>query len=132
MTPIRMSKIESAMRVALEFKDAFNQQDVPGMMALISDDCLFENAGPVPDSAVHSGKNAIAQYWRSFFEGFPQANIEIEDIFSLAERCIMRWKLSWMDSTGEDKCIRGVDLFLVREGTIREQISYVKGEMPSE
>lgn len=132
MTPIRMSKIESAMRVVLEFKDAFNKHDVPGMMALISDDCHFENAGPVPDGAVHSGKEPITQYWQSFFEDFPHANIEIEDIFSLAERCIMRWKLGWTDSAGEDKYNRGVDLFLVREGIICEHMSYIKGDLLSE
>jgi hypothetical protein len=42
MSPIRMSKIESGMRVVLEFNEAFNRHDVTGMMQLLSDDCVFE------------------------------------------------------------------------------------------
>ena len=34
MSPIRMSKIEFAIRTVLEFNQAFNRHDVTGMMAL--------------------------------------------------------------------------------------------------
>jgi hypothetical protein len=37
MSPIRMSKLEAAMRVVLAFNEAFNRHDVPGMMQLMSD-----------------------------------------------------------------------------------------------
>ena len=43
MSPIRMSKVEGALRVVLEFNEAFNQHDVVGMMQLMSADCVFEN-----------------------------------------------------------------------------------------
>jgi hypothetical protein len=33
MSPARMSKLESSMRIVLEFKDAFNSHDVAGMMS---------------------------------------------------------------------------------------------------
>ena len=46
MSPIRMSKLESAVRVVLEFNEAFNRHDVAGMMQLMSDDCVFEETFP--------------------------------------------------------------------------------------
>jgi hypothetical protein len=35
--------------------EAINRHDVPGMMKLISDDCVFENTTPDPDSTRYSG-----------------------------------------------------------------------------
>ena len=36
MSPIRMSKIENALRIVLEFNEAFNRHDVTGMMQLMT------------------------------------------------------------------------------------------------
>ena len=127
MSPARMSRLESAIRVVLEFNEAFNRHDVAGMMQLMSDDCIFENTSPAPDGAVYSGKEAVTQFWQDFFRESPQAHIEIEEIFSLGERCMMRWRYSWVDMAGEKGHVRGVDVFRVRNGLIREKLSYVKG-----
>lgn len=127
MSPTRLSKLESAMRVVLEFKEAFNRQDVAGLEQLISSDCVFENAYPAPEGTLYSGKEAITQFWEDLFRESPHAHIEIEEIFGLGERCIMRWKYSWEDPAGEREHVRGADIFRVRDGTIRENLSYVKG-----
>lgn len=111
------------MRVVLEFNDAFNRHDVAGMMRLMSEDCVFENTTPAPDGTVYSGREVVAGFWRDFFEEAPAARIEIEEIFGLGERCVMRWKYSWSDAGH----VRGVDVFRVRSGVIREKLSYVKG-----
>ncbi|MBN8582419.1 MAG: nuclear transport factor 2 family protein [Anaerolineae bacterium] len=122
MSPARMSKIEEAMRVVMQFNDAFNQHDVPAMMALMSEDCLFENTAPAPDGTVYKGQADVRQFWESFFQESLQAHIEIEEIFGFGERCVMRWKYSW--GSGH---VRGVDVFKVRDGLITEKLSYVKG-----
>jgi len=122
-----MSKIESAIRVVLEFNEAFNRHDVAGLMQLMSDDCIFENTVPAPDGAVYSGKEAVTQFWRDFFRESPHAHIEIEEILGFGERCIMRWRYNWVDMEGETGHVRGVDIFRVRNGSIREKLSYVKG-----
>ena len=127
MSPARMSRLESAIRVVLEFNEAFNRHDVAGMMQLMSDDCIFENTSPAPDGAVYSGKEAVTQFWQDFFRESPQAHIEIEEISSLGERCMMRWRYSWVDMAGDKGHVRGVDVFRVRNGFIREKLSYVKG-----
>ena len=123
MSPIRMSKIEGALRTVLEFNEAFNRHDVAGMMNLMTDDCLFENTDPAPDGTAYSGKEVVTQFWQDFFRESPQAHIEIEEAFGLGNnRCVMRWKYTWVDGH-----VRGVDIFKVRDGLISEKLSYVKG-----
>lgn len=124
---MKMSRIESGIRLVLEFNEAFNRQDVAGMMQLMSDDCLFENTNPAPDGAVFSGKDAVTEFWQAFFHQSPQAHIEIEEIFGLGMRCVVRWKYRWMDTNGEKGHVRGVDIFQIKNGLICEKLSYVKG-----
>ena len=127
MSPTRMSRLESAIRLVLEFNEAFNRHDVAGMLKLMSDNCVFENTDPAPDGAVYSGKAAITRFWQDFFCASPHAHIEIEEVFSLGERCIMRWRYAWVDAAGKEGHVRGVDIFRVRNGSICEKFSYVKG-----
>src|SRR5258706_14968700 len=128
MSPIRMSKIEGALRIVLEFNEAFNRHDVAGMMKLMSDDYLFENTSPAPDGTVYSGKAVVTQFWQDFFRESPQAHIEIEDAFSLGlNRCVMRWKYSWVDTANNQGYVRGVDIFELKERLISQTMSYVKG-----
>src|SRR5262245_27889166 len=127
MSPARMSKIESAMRLVLEFNEAFNRHDVAGMMKLMSEDCVFENTNPAPDGTRYAGKESVTQFWQDFFRESPQAHIDIEEIFGMGNRCIMRWKYSWVDGDGKSGHVRGVDVFQVKDGLISEKLSYVKG-----
>lgn len=127
MSPIRMSKIESGVRLVLAFNDAFNKHDVTEMMKMMSEDCVFENTDPAPNGTVYSGKEAVTQFWHDFFRNSPNAHIEIEEIFGMGFRCVMRWNYSWVDSTGNKGHVRGVDIFKIKEGLISEKLSYVKG-----
>jgi ketosteroid isomerase-like protein len=127
MSPTRLAKIETALRTVLAFNEAFNRHDVPAMMALMSEDCVFENTAPAPDGTVYTGKSAVTQFWQDFFRASPHAHIAIEEVFGLGNRCIMRWNYSWVDSEGNKGHVRGVDIFTVRDGFIREKLSYVKG-----
>ena len=127
MSPARMSKLESATRTVLAFNEAFNHHDVSGMMQLMSEDCVFENTDPAPDGTVYSGKEAVTRFWQDFFRESPQAHIEIEEIFGLGERCVMRWRYNWVDQAEKKGHVRGVDIFRVRDNLINEKFSYVKG-----
>lgn len=123
-----MSRIEAATRTVLAFHDALNRHDVAGMMALMSEDCVFENTHPAPDGTVYAGKASVTQFWQDFFRESPQAQIEIEEIFGLGgNRCVMRWRYHWVDAAGQAGHVRGVDVFKVEDGLIREKLSYVKG-----
>ena len=122
-----MSRLESATRVVLEFNEAFNRHDVAAMMQLMSNDCIFENTNPPPDGAVYSGKETVTQFWQDFFRESAHAHIEIEEIFGFGIRCVMRWRYEWVDVAGKKGHIRGVDIFQVKNGSICEKLSYVKG-----
>jgi ketosteroid isomerase-like protein len=124
---MKLAKIETAMRVTLAFNDAFNRHDVPAMMALMSDDCVFENTSPAPDGTRYIGKAAVTQFWQDFFRASPQARIKIEEIYGMGWHCVMRWRYDWIDAAGEPGHVRGVDVFTVKDGLISEKLSYVKG-----
>lgn len=132
MSPVKMSKIESGIRAVLDFNKACNRHDIPGMMQLLSENCIFENAEPAPDGAVYSGKEEVTQFWLDFFRELPAAHIKIEDISGFGKQCIMKWKFEWVEASGAPKHIRGVDVFKVEDGLIREILSYVKGSRSSQ
>ena len=127
MSPTRLSRLESTVRLVLDFNEAFNRHDVTGMMKLMSYDCVFENTEPAPNGAVYAGKESVTRFWQDFFRQSPQAHIQIEEIFGLGIRCIMRWIYDWVDAEGKKGYIRGVDIFQVKNGSISEKLSYVKG-----
>ena len=97
------------------------------MMALMADDCLFENTAPAPDGTIFQGKEAIRRFWEEFFRRSPQAHFKIEEIFGLGYRCVMRWRYEWVNAAGEPGHVRGADIFRVDCDLIREKLSYVKG-----
>lgn len=124
---MKLAKIEAALRVVLAFNEAFNRHDVPAMMQWMSEDCLFENTYPPPDGTPYRGKKVLHRFWEQFFKQSPQARIEVEEVFGMGERCVMRWKYSWVDEEGNSGHVRGVDVYRVRDGLICEKLSYVKG-----
>jgi predicted SnoaL-like aldol condensation-catalyzing enzyme len=127
MSPIRMERVESGVRLMIAFTEAFNRHDVNAMQELLSDNAVFENAAPAPDGTVFQGKNAIAQFYQEFFTHSPDATIKIEDTFGYGLRCIMLWRCTWTDAAGNKHHLRGLDIYRVQDGAIHEKLSYVKG-----
>jgi steroid delta-isomerase-like uncharacterized protein len=109
------------------FNEAFNQHDAQSMLALMTEDCLFENTYPAPDGTRYQGKGSVKEFWEEFFRSSPEARIEIEEMFTSQERGVQRWTYHWVDSTGNAGHVRGVDIFRFRQGKIAEKLSYVKG-----
>lgn len=127
MSPIRMSRLETGLRTVIAYNEAFNRHDVPAMMKLMTDDCVFEDTNPAPDGAVYKGKQVVTRFWEDFFRESPNAQIKIEEIFGLGLRCVMHWRYDWEDSLGNKGHVRGVDVYKIKEGLICEKLSYVKG-----
>jgi predicted SnoaL-like aldol condensation-catalyzing enzyme len=122
-----MERVESGLRVVIAFNEAFNRHDVPGMMQLITEDCVFEDTYPPPDGTLYKGKPAIARYWQGFFDRSPRAHIQIEKTFGYGLRCVTLWRYDWVDENDLPGHVRGVDIYEVRNGLISEKLSYVKG-----
>jgi ketosteroid isomerase-like protein len=115
--------MEDTLTTVNRFGDAFNSHDVDAIMALMTDDCIFENTSPSPDGERYTGAAAVRGFWTRFFADAPQAKFIWEEIFASDDRATVRWTYHWSD-TGH---IRGVDVIRVRDGKVSEKLSYVKG-----
>lgn len=118
----------AATLAAIErFNEAFDRHDVPGVMAAMTDDCVFEGTDPPPDGERYVGQAAVRDYWERFFHESPNAVFETEDLFVAGDRCTVRWIYRWIDRSGKAGHIRGVDVFRVQDGKVAEKLAYVKG-----
>jgi ketosteroid isomerase-like protein len=115
---------QTALTIATvaRFNAAFDRQDVDGVMAAMSDDCVFESTGPAPEGERCEGAPAVRRVWEQLFHANPDAHFEAEEQFAAGERCVVRWRYDW--GAGY---VRGIDVFRVREGLVTEKLSYVKG-----
>jgi ketosteroid isomerase-like protein len=119
-------KEPDALSVVRRFNDACNSHDVDAIMALMTDDCVFENTRPAPDGTRYEGSAAVRGFWVEFFARSPRARFEFTDLFAAGDRCVARWTYYWDKPTGSGH-VRGVDIFRVRDGKVAEKLSYVKG-----
>lgn len=104
------------------FNEAFGRHDVDGVMALMTEDCVFENTLPPPDGERHVGQEDVRKFWDAFFQETPQARFEAEEMIVAGDRAVVRWRFDW--GSGH---VRGVDVLRVRDGKVAEKLSYVKG-----
>jgi ketosteroid isomerase-like protein len=110
------------------FNEATNRHDVDGMMALMTDDVVFENTIPPPDGDRREGQAAVRATWEDLFRANPSAAFETEELFAAGDRCVVRWRYRWApDQPGKPGHVRGVDVLRVRAGKIVEKLAYVKG-----
>ena len=114
-------------QLVIAFNQALNRRDLDAMMALMTDDCVFENTYPPPDGTRYVGQAAVRAFWADFFTGSANSTIEIEEIFAQDERVVMLWTYRWVDLQDKAGHIRGVDIYHLRDGLIAEKLSYVKG-----
>lgn len=111
--------------VIARFNIAFNAHDVEAIMALMTDDCVFENTSPAPDGTRVTGQAAVRDAWLSLFRDSPHAHFTSEDEFYAGDRAVVRWTYTWGSPVVGH--VRGVDVFRVRGGKVAEKLSYVKG-----
>lgn len=86
-------------RVINEFNDALNRHDVDAVMALMTDDCVFENTSPGPDGERFVGQRAIRAFWMRMLANSPRARFDAEEIIVCGDRCIVQWRYSWGKAT---------------------------------
>ena len=118
---------DKAIEVVQKFNKALNAADVESMLAMTTEDTVFENTSPAPDGERFEGQAQVRAFWQDFFRGSSSAKIEIEEIFSVGDRCIMLWTYRWQGNDGGTGHIRGVDIYRLRDNLIAEKLSYVKG-----
>jgi ketosteroid isomerase-like protein len=108
-----------------EFGAAFGSGDVDAIMALMTDDVVFEATGPAPDGLRYTGAESVREVWVDLFGGTPGARFTTEETFVAGDRGVLRWRFDWEgDDPGH---VRGVDVLRFRDGKVAEKLSYVKG-----
>jgi steroid delta-isomerase-like uncharacterized protein len=124
-----LQKHPASEEVALlySFNDALNRGDIAAALALMTDDCVFDNTFPAPDGTRYEGQAEVRRAWEEFFESSPNAHFEVDDIFASGDRAVQLWTYRWVDAQGAAGHVRGVDVFRLRDGKIAEKLSYVKG-----
>ena len=109
------------LEVVATFGTAWANHDLEAAMALVTDDCLFDNTEPAPDGTPYVGHAAIRTAWAPIFNDLA-AQFEAEETFAAGDRVIQLWRYTWSDGH-----VLGVDVFRVRGGMVAEKLSYVKG-----
>lgn len=116
----------TTLGVIEQFNEAFSRHDVDAIMALMTDDCVFESTGP-PDGQRAEGQEAVRAVWEEFFRASPDAHFDAEEMITAGDRCVVRWRYIWSNGDGSRGHIRGVDVYRVRDGKVAEKLAYVKG-----
>lgn len=116
-----------AALVVQRLNEALNRHDVDAVMALMTDDCLFDNTYPPPDGERFVGQAAVRAFWERMLASAPDARFTTEEIFAYGDRCTVRWRYDFTGADGVAGHIRGADVCRVRDGKVAEKLAYVKG-----
>lgn len=122
-----IDQTDATLMTVHAFNAALNAHDIDAVMALMTDDCIFENTWPAPDGERYEGQSAVRAFWEKLIADSPSAFFELEEIFAVGDRAAQRWRYTWVDDAGRPGHIRGVDLFRVENGKVAEKLAYVKG-----
>ena len=109
------------------FATAWNRHDIEGLLALVTEDCVFETAaGPTAHGAIFAGKTALRQAFPRAWEIWPDARWEEPVHVVAGSRAFSEWTFRGTDSAGASIEVRGVDLFEIRDGLIARKDTYRK------
>lgn len=112
MAAVRMEKIESALRLAIEFRARLAREDYDGAAALLSDQCRIDSP-----EGILNGRAAAAQYFARCAGARCGKAQEVEEIFGMGFRCIVRAK---------DGNRRSLELYKEERGALSEILIYEK------
>jgi len=108
------------------FNDTFNRHDADALGSLLTEDTVFEDTSPAPDGRRIVGKSAVVDFWRGWFARNPDAVFETEDVVVCGDRAFVLWIYRKLRA-GQPWHLRGVDVFIVRDGKVAAKLAYVKG-----
>ena len=111
------------------FSAAFGRGDVDAIMALMTDDCVFEATGPAPDGARHEGADAVRGVVGAALRRAPASRRSPRrSRSSAATAAVLRWRFELgRTTTASPGHVRGADVLRFRDGKVCEKLSYVKG-----
>lgn len=114
--------------LVLRFTDAFNRDDLDGVMAFFAEDSFYDEF----NGRRSRGRDAIRAAFVPQFRGdFGRIRFLTEDLFVDPERgrALIRWVCALTDGERERRW-RGLDVLHWVDGKLTEKHTYAKAEVP--
>lgn len=119
---------ESLRDLTIRFTDAFNRDDLEGVLALMAEDAVYEEF----TGAVNRGKAAIRSAFAPQFRGdYGKMRFETEDLFvdDAAGKALIRWVCRLETRRGAAGW-RGLDILHWENRLVKEKHTYAKAKIP--
>lgn len=104
--------------------EAMSQHDLPKVMSAWQDDGTLIYPGEVPGSGTFKGKAAIEGWFRKWFDQFPSAHFDIQNVFvrntfGLRNNVIVvQWDIHVTNRDGRAGKDSGISLFEIKGGKL--------------
>lgn len=110
-----------------KFVDAWNARDLDGIMASMTDDCVFwSSSGAYPEGGVFEGRKAVAEAFAAIFRSFPDAAWAESRLTLLGSRALWEWTFVGTAADGKTTRLLGVDILELVENRIQRKNSFRK------
>jgi ketosteroid isomerase-like protein len=114
--------------LVIRFTDAFNRNDLDGVMAFMAEDAVYEEF----TGTINLGRAAIRAAFVPQFRGdFGKMRFEAEDLFVDADtgKALIRWVCRLETKRGPAGW-RGLDILHVENGLVKHKLTYAKAKVP--
>ena len=114
--------------LVVRFTEAFNQNDLDGVMALMAEDAVYEEF----TGTINRGRAAIRAAFVPQFRGdFGKMRFETEDLFvdATTGKALIRWVCHLETKRGAAGW-RGLDILHVEGGLVKHKLTYAKAKVP--
>jgi steroid delta-isomerase-like uncharacterized protein len=112
-----------------EWAESWSSHDMDGVLALYTDDCVYED---VPLGVVNHGKEELKAFASSFFSAAPDLKVEIRSRFACGDVGGLEWVFSGtqtgdlpnMPASGRSFSLRGASICEARGGKLARVCDY--------
>ena len=124
------ASVEQLLELLTRFADAWNRHDLDALMAMMTDDCVFQaSAGSALDGQRSEGRQAVRTAFAAVFEAFPDAHWADARHFVAGDRGVSEWTFTGTQPDGKRVEVTGCDLLTFRGGKIAIKNSYRKNRL---
>lgn len=119
---------QSLEDLAIRFTDAFNRDDLDGVMSFFSEGAVYDEF----HGARHEGHDAIRAAFEPQFRGaYGAVRFDQEDLFADAEagKVLISWTCTMTTRKGPGGW-RGLDILHFADGQLVEKQTYAKAKVP--